>query len=765
MNNEDVQSHLSDLANVVRASNAAKTEPKRGRVGKYIVGDPIGRGGQSVAMRAWDPDLERDVVLKVYHSAETPEQREQVLKEGRALAKIASPYVARCHTVETFANNPCLVLEYVPGMNLASQVQLSVYSPEDAAEVIAKIADGLEAVHQCGLVHRDLKPDNIVIQSDGTPKIIDFGLSTRGAASVQDTSGTAVYMPPERALGDSGGDVRGDIFGLGTILYEMLTGRPPFIAASREEALENARRGQLSAPLPNPHHGVSKVCLQCLCPAPAKRYKSAAEAAEAVRRSVRGFNKNYLLVALVLLLPFVGFAISKLSTPATQIHWVDARAKADGNGSTVSAPFMSVDEAVRAANPGDTIRIRGYDETHKPLRYRTGAILLEETRHDGITIETWGAANPVQRPDNEAEWRPVLDGAYPVSPNADEERNDFRHGSAMFEVRASNVTFRDIAISGASDAAFLIGGSEEAVTDIVIDNCEVYRSRGPAVACQNARRVHIEDCVFRICAEQAGLAAIEISESNTLSVVENEILNPAKEITAAGISVYQSSDLEIDANFVVQLSEKPAVIVRESNRVGVNRTFIHDCGTGIRIIGPTRSVEVDLFGNLIAQCRTAGIVVDDDAPITQLYVYYNTILDCGDFGVRLDATSIRDSQLRNNLLMNDRGAELHVRHRIDLTIENNAWPLGRLELPDGFDQLGTNIEVPLRDGRPEPQLQIQQQQGLAPHKRTSYTPLPSSVLIEKGKSYRLRTDITACAAGRDRDPKRCDIGAVEHAKE
>ena len=198
MKPDEVKAHLRALA----AHLGGGGQNEFGQVGKYRIGKgcTVGLGGQSIALRAWDPDLERDVVLKIYHTANTDELREQVLREGRALAKIDSPYVVRCHNVETFAGNPCLVLEHVSGVNLASQVRLQTYTHVEAAELIAKISDGLEAVHRQGIVHRDLKPANIVISSDGIPKIVDFGLSAVGAGSTQDSAGTAVYTPPERCL-------------------------------------------------------------------------------------------------------------------------------------------------------------------------------------------------------------------------------------------------------------------------------------------------------------------------------------------------------------------------------------------------------------------------------------------------------------------------------------------------------------------------------------------------------------------------------------
>ena len=120
MDRDELRRHLGDLAGHASAETSSD-QPAFGQLGKYRIDKTLGTGGQSVALRAWDSDLERHVVLKVYYRAETDELREQVLKEGRALSRVSSPYVAKCHTVETFAGRPCLVLEYVAGHNLGAR--------------------------------------------------------------------------------------------------------------------------------------------------------------------------------------------------------------------------------------------------------------------------------------------------------------------------------------------------------------------------------------------------------------------------------------------------------------------------------------------------------------------------------------------------------------------------------------------------------------------------------------------------------------------
>jgi serine/threonine protein kinase len=261
------------------------------QVGKYRVLRALGSGGQAETLLAVDPDLERQVVLKLYHERR-PEVLEEVLREGQALARVRSPRVAQCYGVERHDGLPFLVMEYIPGRNLAEVLADGPLDVAAAVELGAQLAEGLAAVHACGLLHRDLKPANVLIGRDNLPRLVDFGLSVfHGRVAVGELAGTVQYMAPEQAGCEADRiDPRTDIWGLGGVLYTALTGKPPHEGKNAREVLEQARVGRVRPPRdlrPDLPETVNSVVLRCLAADPAGRYASAGEAAEGLRSSLR----------------------------------------------------------------------------------------------------------------------------------------------------------------------------------------------------------------------------------------------------------------------------------------------------------------------------------------------------------------------------------------------------------------------------------------------------------------------------------------------
>jgi hypothetical protein len=258
------------------------------QVGKYRVLRVLGAGGQAQTLLAVDPDLNRQVVLKLYHDRR-PEVLDAVLREGQALARVRSPRVAQCYGVERHDGLPFLVMEFVPGRSLTEVLKEGPLAVPVAVELGAQLAEGLAAVHACGLLHRDLKPANVLIGRDGAPRLVDFGLSVfHGAAPPGEVAGTLQYMAPEQAGGEADRiDPRTDVWGLGAVLYAALTGRAPYEGRDALELLEKARLGRFRPPqelrsdLPE---AVNRVTLRCLAAEAARRYASASEAAEALRQ-------------------------------------------------------------------------------------------------------------------------------------------------------------------------------------------------------------------------------------------------------------------------------------------------------------------------------------------------------------------------------------------------------------------------------------------------------------------------------------------------
>jgi serine/threonine protein kinase len=262
--------------------------PQR-RVGKYEVVRALGEGGQAAALLAFDPDLRRHVVLKCYHTTHGTAEQEAVLKEGQALVRVRSPDVAQCYSAERAEGIPFLVMEYISGKSLAERQRDRPCDIDTAMQLIGRLAEGLAAVHACGLLHRDIKPANIVVGDDGLPRLVDFGLaSVLAGEELRRVSGTLPYMAPEQARGESERiDARTDVYGLGAVLYELLTDRPPHEGTDRAALWRAVREGRVPPAIernPRVPRMVSDLCQRCLATDHAQRFRSAAELAEAIRR-------------------------------------------------------------------------------------------------------------------------------------------------------------------------------------------------------------------------------------------------------------------------------------------------------------------------------------------------------------------------------------------------------------------------------------------------------------------------------------------------
>lgn len=263
------------------------------RIGKYILERQVGSGGQSTTYLATDPDLQRSVVLKFYHQTNSPEACQAILEEGRLLSRVDSSYVVRClaaecvqsvqlparETLQVASESiPFLVLEFIDGTSLNRVLKLRKISTAEATQMVEQLCKGLSSIHKAGLIHRDIKPGNIVVDQNGRPTLVDFGLALEVADdSGAPGSGTANYMSPEQASGQPL-DERTDIFGLGAVMYELLGGLPPYRGTTRQEIVGQAVAGDIEdlADLnPScPPHLVS-ICTKCLAFNPTDRYENA----------------------------------------------------------------------------------------------------------------------------------------------------------------------------------------------------------------------------------------------------------------------------------------------------------------------------------------------------------------------------------------------------------------------------------------------------------------------------------------------------------
>jgi hypothetical protein len=272
----------------------------------YEVLEELGRGGMGVVYRARQTSLGRTVALKMILSGPHAGVADlaRFRAEAQAVARLQHPNIVQVHEVGEHGGLPFFSLEFVEGGSLASRLDGTPWQPAEAARLVLTLARAVGHAHARGVVHRDLKPGNTLLAADGTPKVTDFGLAKRlagepGAPATGDgltqsgaILGTPSYMAPEQAAGKAK-DVgpAADVYALGAIFYELLTGRPPFRGPT---PLDTVRQVLADEPVPprrlNPRVGrdPDTVCLKCLEKDPARRYASAEALADDLRRYLRG---------------------------------------------------------------------------------------------------------------------------------------------------------------------------------------------------------------------------------------------------------------------------------------------------------------------------------------------------------------------------------------------------------------------------------------------------------------------------------------------
>ena len=207
--------------------------------GRYRLDEVIGRGGMSTVYRGTDTSLDRVVAVKVALDPlveESPIYLARFTREAQAAAAIGHPGVVTVYDAGADGPTRFIVMEFVPGKSLADLLREREHKPlepDQAADIAAQVADALSAAHAAGIIHRDIKPGNIMVEPDASVKVLDFGIARAvdGNSLTQTATvlGTSAYMSPEQALGQPV-DARSDIYSLGCVLYEMLTGQPPFVA-------------------------------------------------------------------------------------------------------------------------------------------------------------------------------------------------------------------------------------------------------------------------------------------------------------------------------------------------------------------------------------------------------------------------------------------------------------------------------------------------------------------------------------------------------
>jgi eukaryotic-like serine/threonine-protein kinase len=257
--------------------------------GRYRVERMLGQGGMAAVYLAHDAELERPVAIKVLaeHLASDEAFRQRFLREARMAAKLSHPNIVHVYDQGEEDGRPFIVMEYVEGMTLGDELRENgPLAPARVVDLGLQICGGLEHAHASGLVHRDVKPGNLLLRADGTVKIADFGIARAAQATkltqIGSVLGTAAYLAPEQAAGEQV-TAAADIYSLGCVLFELLTGRTPYVFETlpelvfkqREEPITPIRELRPEVPV-----ALEAAVMHCLARNPEYRPASAAELAQ-----------------------------------------------------------------------------------------------------------------------------------------------------------------------------------------------------------------------------------------------------------------------------------------------------------------------------------------------------------------------------------------------------------------------------------------------------------------------------------------------------
>ena len=295
------QSPPSPTAAVLGDSRPTRqSEPTRIRYfGDYEIIRELARGGMGVVFEAKQVSLNRKVALKMILAGQLANDTEvsRFYSEAEAAADLDHPGIVPIFEVGQHEGQHYFSMGFIEGQSLSQRLAQGPLSVREAAELIRRVSEAIEYAHQRGVIHRDLKPANVLLDQNGNPRVTDFGLAKRvqvesGLTGSGQIMGTPSYMPPEQAGGKRGGvGPAADVYSLGATLYALVTGRPPFQAATAMDTVlmvigeEPVSPRRLNASIPR---DLETICLKCLEKEPGRRYTSAAFLAEDLRRFLAG---------------------------------------------------------------------------------------------------------------------------------------------------------------------------------------------------------------------------------------------------------------------------------------------------------------------------------------------------------------------------------------------------------------------------------------------------------------------------------------------
>jgi Flp pilus assembly protein TadD/tRNA A-37 threonylcarbamoyl transferase component Bud32 len=414
---------LADTGSLPRARKA----PARGLplLPDYEIIEEVGRGGMGVVYKARQRGLNRLVALKMIlagvHAGSQHRARFRV--EAEAVARLQHPNIVQIHEVGDQEDLPYLSLEFVDGGSLAQRLDGTPIAPNRAARLVETLARAMHHAHRRGVIHRDLKPANVLLTADGAPKISDFGLAKRleldaVTLATGAVMGTPSYMAPEQGAGKATeiGPAT-DVYALGAILYELLTGRPPFKAETPGETLLQVQTQEPVSPSRLQHklpHDLTTICLKCLAKEPRKRYASGEALADDLQRFLAGepiharpvgraeklwrwCRRNPFVAALLgacAMLLVAGTAVSTWQAVRATLAEAKASAAAEAEAAQRSTAEQQRDRAVQAEELAQQRLGQATAEKERADEERAVAVAVNEFLQQDLVGEAAPDRNP-----------------------------------------------------------------------------------------------------------------------------------------------------------------------------------------------------------------------------------------------------------------------------------------------------------------------------------------------------------------------------------